>query len=106
MSQGGQGAGRELVLLLSRTVIREGALLPEVSAVIQQELCCAEELSVNCVACVHGLQWSLGLAMTAFPGTSACCLWHDSVSAGLARRSANVLPCLLPSHIGVTDSLP
>lgn len=41
MSQGGQGAGRELVLLLSWTVIREGALLPEVSAVIQQELCCA-----------------------------------------------------------------
>lgn len=49
---------------------------------------------------------TLALAMTAFPGTPASCLWHDSVSAGLARRRGNVLPCLLPSYSGVTDSLP
>lgn len=38
---------------------------------------------------------TLGLAMTAFPGTPACCLWHDSVSAALARRRANVPAALL-----------
>lgn len=48
----------------------------------------------------------LALAMTAFPGTPTCCLRHDSVSAGLARKRGNVLPCLPPSYSGVTDSLP
>ena len=38
---------------------------------------------------------TLGLAMTAFPGTPACCLRHDSVSAGLARRRAKVPAALL-----------
>lgn len=51
---------------------------------------------------------TLGSVMTAFPGTPGSCLCHDSVSAGLAGRKADGLPCFLPSgfSLGVTDLLP
>jgi len=55
----------------------------------------------------HNGHYHISSVMTAFPGTPGSCLCHDSVSAGLAGRRADGLPCFLPFgfRLGVTDSL-
>lgn len=43
----------------------------------------------------HNGHYHIRFSLTAFPGTPGSCLCHESVSAGLAGRKADGLPCFL-----------